>query len=948
MKSYLLSKRIPSIKLPRILGLTASIIQRKCKPDEVKKMLRDLESTLDSHLVTSVDYEEVRKYTTKPKIMLVAYSNSEMSPLSEYGQSVVEKLGNLAEQVKNMTQIDYTTKKAFSRVLRNIGYVIESLGEWCGARAIKYELDIFDDLDINNNDKNVIAVGSMIRGELSNMHTGCKIHEETFTDSLKHVSHKVSRLLQVVRKYNDTKNLAGLVFVNMRCCAFLLSELLNILQKSNPVYSMATSRFVVGNNTKKFGDFVYADRALRKQAETLIQFKKGMFRFLVSTSVLEEGVDIQKCNLVIRFDEPSNYRSYVQSKGRARANEAKYILLHDSSSPTNTLNKDVLLYERLEKELQIICHNRALPSLEEMIEAFSDDLLKPFMPFGPTGSRITSSSCISLLNRYCSRLPHDKFTLLRPQIKIMNPSTTTDPSESDEMLTAEVSLPNNAAYRLPVLGDPMPNTNWAKKSAALKMCQKLYEMGELNEDLLPLDIKAADESLIDALIGNIEQETVPGKIGTKKRCQIFHKKICSTLGSDLGSSFFLYKINITSVKTILDGPELNNDNCMGLLSANELYHCSFPLYNNKWGEVSVTLGSAQKRIIDNDTIKNIEHFQRTVFELLLNINNDVLEFDRQKSEFKCLIVPLTFDAKIDKNLLNTISVLPNLNASMPSVSERQRFVFDPSLYRNAIVIPWYKSKDVFRVYNLTNLVPSSEFPIKEHLTYNDYFKNVYNVDIINQTQNLLECGGVSTKFNCLSPVTYRTSKKVVKRPMLVPELCYLVPIPGQLFHHIHFLPSILHRLNAINVSADFIRYLDILPIMPPSKEIDYEWCQKYTQDILESSTSANLCVALQENDTMRFNEYNFMLEAMCQKPDVTLQRSNRSQISCQRTLSPLHVLQCIVPQSAGDRFNLERLEVLGDSFLKFHIGQMLYMQHSTWNEGRLSLNRYGCPITFLT
>ena len=39
---------------------------------------------------------------------------------------------------------------------------------------------------------------------------------------------------------------------------------------------------------------------------------------LVCTDVLEEGIDITQCNLVIRFDEIVVFRSWVQSKGRAR------------------------------------------------------------------------------------------------------------------------------------------------------------------------------------------------------------------------------------------------------------------------------------------------------------------------------------------------------------------------------------------------------------------------------------------------------------------------------------------------------------------------------------------------------------------------------------------------------------------------------------------------------
>ena len=39
---------------------------------------------------------------------------------------------------------------------------------------------------------------------------------------------------------------------------------------------------------------------------------------LVSTAVLEEGVEMPSCTLIVRFDAPLSYQSYVQSAGRIR------------------------------------------------------------------------------------------------------------------------------------------------------------------------------------------------------------------------------------------------------------------------------------------------------------------------------------------------------------------------------------------------------------------------------------------------------------------------------------------------------------------------------------------------------------------------------------------------------------------------------------------------------
>jgi len=48
---------------------------------------------------------------------------------------------------------------------------------------------------------------------------------------------------------------------------------------------------------------------------------------IVATSILEEGLDVESCNLVIRFDPCHTVCSFIQSRGRARMQNSDYILM---------------------------------------------------------------------------------------------------------------------------------------------------------------------------------------------------------------------------------------------------------------------------------------------------------------------------------------------------------------------------------------------------------------------------------------------------------------------------------------------------------------------------------------------------------------------------------------------------------------------------------------------
>ena len=69
---------------------------------------------------------------------------------------------------------------------------------------------------------------------------------------------------------------------------------------------------------------------------------------MVATSVLEEGLDVPLCNLVVRYDRPVDFRAYVQSRGRARSRINAHYILFTEHSNLKQLIDEVELYHEVE------------------------------------------------------------------------------------------------------------------------------------------------------------------------------------------------------------------------------------------------------------------------------------------------------------------------------------------------------------------------------------------------------------------------------------------------------------------------------------------------------------------------------------------------------------------------------------------------------------------------
>lgn len=126
---------------------------------------------------------------------------------------------------------------------------------------------------------------------------------------------------------NDPDSLCGIIFCDSKFIAKALFSLFCEMSKHDPELVFLNVQYTIDKTADPVLEPKEAENEHRKQEDVLKRFRMHDCNLLIGTSVLEEGIELPKCNLVVRWDPPKTYRSYVQCKGRARALQAYHIIL---------------------------------------------------------------------------------------------------------------------------------------------------------------------------------------------------------------------------------------------------------------------------------------------------------------------------------------------------------------------------------------------------------------------------------------------------------------------------------------------------------------------------------------------------------------------------------------------------------------------------------------------
>ncbi|KAI8093080.1 dicer-2 protein [Halteromyces radiatus] len=493
----------PENERPRIFGMTASPMNSE---SGVQYSATQLEKNLCSRIYTATNLDTLATFLNPPKEVQVEYAGSPSYPETPLTLAIRDKLGYI---------------ERYDHCFRRVTHTLHDLGPWCSDRLWKYLLtDLERRLKVQSQDmdaESLLAEDKALQ-ECADMVDNNSVPERPpFT--IQWFSPKMIRLFEILliyRQWAFNQEFCGIIFVTTRHTA----KAIQLAIESHPDLEPFKCGVLIGHGGREEGDI---HMGFRDQNRIITQFRKGKLNLLIATNVAEEGLDIQPCNVVIRFDFMSSPIGYIQSRGRARKKGSRFIIMMETKD--GTLIRKLDDYRRMEDGMREFC--QTLPANRNVALKFANNDVydRPYDPeedddeeymedaymVKETQAMVTKQSAVPLLYRYCGSLPSDRFTALTPSFEII--------SSTAEGHVCTVRLPSNAAVRQ-VTSKACRTKIQAKKVAAVNCCKELHLKKALTDHLLPINYK-------HEMLGNMEVVLDENGmvVGSRRRRAIYEKRI---------------------------------------------------------------------------------------------------------------------------------------------------------------------------------------------------------------------------------------------------------------------------------------------------------------------------------------------------------------------------------------------------------------------------------------
>ncbi|KAJ4764395.1 Protein Dicer [Rhynchospora pubera] len=484
---------------PSIFGMTASPVIRKGVSSSIdcEVQLSELESLLVAKIYTTTERSEVDSFVPSAKQVNKYYNSNPVhfdglreklqQLLSLYDGEIANLQNAMASEYKDL---DVTIKDYTKRLSTWLNCISVSLDEGGLIFAIEATKLCMESNQLQDNDLSEVSAASVLSTkflervldeitdnfvngyeDFLSSETGCKKALE-----LGYLSPKVHELIQIFLSFGESSQVRCLIFMER----IMTAKVMECLMRKIGFLSHFTSSYLCGGSSDLLSP--------KKQKETLDSFRGGKVNLIFTTDVAEEGIHIPDCSYVIRFDLPKTVRSYVLSCGRARQIDSQFFIMLERG---NMQQRD-LLFDILRSKYAMMdtAVNRD-PDEALSPETCTYDKVEGYC-IKSTDAEVTISSSISAIYKYCEKLPRDEFYIPRPMFEVENCGIGS--------YKCKLTLPPSSAFQT-LVGPTEGSSHKAKQSACLEACKKLHQMGALNDYPSP-----CPEVLLDNLTNDYQSD----------------------------------------------------------------------------------------------------------------------------------------------------------------------------------------------------------------------------------------------------------------------------------------------------------------------------------------------------------------------------------------------------------------------------------------------------------
>jgi ERCC4-related helicase len=373
-------------ELPHILGLSASPITSS------RSTLESLERNMDAVCTTPTrQIDEYRQFVHEPEFVALPF----MPPDKGSPPLVLSRLRQTIDSldINDDPYVRFLRKNGSKKSQERLGEVLENRGtsSFKQLQALDRRAnDLYCELGESACTRFIVECTTRLHGSEANTNrllltlanqewkhldavlTQTRLDAVSLLEckrSPDQISAKAAVLFKLLVK-EFTSGMRCVIFVKQRSTAWALSQLINLHPEFRGKYS--AEPFVGLTRLDRNVQLVDLVK-MRNPSEVLANFESGKVNIVVATSVMEEGVDIPATNIVIRFDDSENFRSFVQSRGRARHPHSKFVTLLEGGYDERPYKSWKAL--EIEMKAKYADEHRKMADMEEEEE---EDLKKSF------------------------------------------------------------------------------------------------------------------------------------------------------------------------------------------------------------------------------------------------------------------------------------------------------------------------------------------------------------------------------------------------------------------------------------------------------------------------------------------------------------------------------------------------------------------------------------------